>query len=94
MDGHGHTSERYPYTVKPVVDGDRNLLLSRAAICKQLSDLKDSIDLAHHNNRVTQTQVGGCIKDIKDNSADLASLNKNYQILNPTLESWRTTVLL
>lgn len=48
MEEHGPNVDYYGYTGKPAFDAEGNLLPSRAMICKQLAEFKDSVDLAHH----------------------------------------------
>lgn len=55
------------------------------SISKELEDLKASIDLAHHNNNLTQEQVSGCIRKQKDTDELVTKLqNELREIQNYT----------
>lgn len=57
-----------------------------AEVLRELEDLKKSIGLAHQNNQLTQTQVSGCIRDLKTNNTRISDLEKEIISMRAYLE--------
>lgn len=58
-----------------------------AEVLRELEELKKSIGLAHQNNQLTQTQVSGCIQELKSNNSRISDLEGEIKSMRAYLEA-------